>query len=337
LLTEVGGELYFSASDGVNGYELWKSDGTPDGTVIVKDIFAGSSRALPRYLTNVDGTLYFTADDGMHGREPWVYVPPGTVAARRVFYNNSFFDGNNAAAGASDDGAIETTKSALLPGGTASFANYTSHSKGINGLMVDIASPGGSISAGDFAFKVGNDNNPAAWTALAVQPTVSVRSGAGVGGSDRVTLIWPDGAIKNTWLEVSVLANANTGLAAPDVFYFGNAVGETGNSTANAQVNSSDEGLIRLNGRNALNPAPVDFRFDVNRDRLVNSTDQALTRLNATSALTALRLIALPADSSPLGPREESRAMSGAARLDLSALADAVDPVASSGRKRRRA
>jgi hypothetical protein len=224
-----------------------------------------------------------------------------------------------------------------LPGGTAGFAQYTSYSKGINGLMIDMSSPAGAITAGDFAFKVGNDNNPAVWPALAVQPSVSVRSGAGVGGSERVTLIWPDGAIKNTWLEVSVLANANTGLAAADVFYFGNAVGETGNSTTNAQVNSSDEGLIRLNGRSALNPAPVDFRFDINRDRMVNSTDQALARLNATSALTALKLIAVPAASSPLAPREESGVMSDPARLDPAALADAIDPAASPGRKRRRA
>ncbi|MDP6634887.1 MAG: hypothetical protein QGG42_08325, partial [Phycisphaerae bacterium] len=43
----------------------------------------------------------------------------------------------------------------------------------------------------------------------------------------RVTLVWPDGAIANQWVEVTVLATADTGLAAADVFYFGNAVGET--------------------------------------------------------------------------------------------------------------
>ncbi len=37
-LTNVNGTLYFRASDGSTGLELWKSDGTSTGTVLVKDI-----------------------------------------------------------------------------------------------------------------------------------------------------------------------------------------------------------------------------------------------------------------------------------------------------------
>ncbi len=37
-LTEVNGTLFFTADDGMNGSELWKSDGTEAGTVMVKDI-----------------------------------------------------------------------------------------------------------------------------------------------------------------------------------------------------------------------------------------------------------------------------------------------------------
>ena len=39
---------------------------------------------------------------------------------------------------------------------------------------------------------------------------------------------------------VTVLANETTGLAQPDVFYFGNAIGESGNSTTDAKVNAFD-------------------------------------------------------------------------------------------------
>src|SRR5262245_18159900 len=42
-LTAVGNQLFFSADDGVSGRELWKSDGTAAGTVLVKDIRPGSS------------------------------------------------------------------------------------------------------------------------------------------------------------------------------------------------------------------------------------------------------------------------------------------------------
>lgn len=34
-------KVYFVANDSLHGYELWKSDGTPDGTTIVKDINPG--------------------------------------------------------------------------------------------------------------------------------------------------------------------------------------------------------------------------------------------------------------------------------------------------------
>jgi ELWxxDGT repeat protein len=56
--------------DGI-GTELWKSDGTTAGTVMVKDISPGPRSSNPVGLTNLRGTLYFTADDGIHGRELW--------------------------------------------------------------------------------------------------------------------------------------------------------------------------------------------------------------------------------------------------------------------------
>ena len=42
-----------------------------------------------------------------------------------------------------------------------------------------------------------------------------------------------------------MLATPNTGLAEPDVFYFGNAIGEAGNQPGNAIVNATDEILAR--------------------------------------------------------------------------------------------
>jgi ELWxxDGT repeat protein len=69
--TSVGSTLYFTANNGANGVELWKSDGTTAGTTLVKDIYPGAESSRPSQLTNVNGTLYFTADDGVSGRELW--------------------------------------------------------------------------------------------------------------------------------------------------------------------------------------------------------------------------------------------------------------------------
>ncbi|WGV28052.1 ELWxxDGT repeat protein [Halotia branconii] len=70
-LVDVNGTLYFSAEDGIHGRELWKSDGTTEGTVLVKDLNLGATGSNPRNLTYLNDTLYFTADDGIHGNELW--------------------------------------------------------------------------------------------------------------------------------------------------------------------------------------------------------------------------------------------------------------------------
>ncbi|HRZ91467.1 MAG TPA: hypothetical protein P5022_01035, partial [Candidatus Paceibacterota bacterium] len=83
-------------------------------------------------------------------------------------------------------------------------------------------------------------------------------------------------------------------LAADDVFYFGNAVGESGNSGDNAQVDVSDESGARLHPRNFMNPAPVDDWYDYSRDGRVDVSDENLARRHATNFLTALQLITAP-------------------------------------------
>ena len=80
-LTVAGSKLFFTADDGVNGTELWRSEGTIESTVIVKDIRAGNQGSAPEDLTNLRGVLYFVANDGIHGKELWkTNGSPGSTA-----------------------------------------------------------------------------------------------------------------------------------------------------------------------------------------------------------------------------------------------------------------
>jgi L-ascorbate metabolism protein UlaG (beta-lactamase superfamily) len=211
---------------------------------------------------------------------------PVLVGAHLIF-NNSAFDGNDPAAGSGDDAAIAADKTRLLPGQTATFDNYSSYDKGINALAVDLRNLGPSASVADFVFKIGRSGNPDSWSAAPAPTNFSVRRGAGESGSDRVTLVWADGAIANAWLQVTIPATGN-------IFYFGNAVGESGNSAANAFVSAADEIGVRSNVTDAGEPAGIDNVYDFNRDNAVDAADELVARSNRRLLSGALPLISAP-------------------------------------------
>jgi ELWxxDGT repeat protein/VCBS repeat-containing protein len=73
------GKALFAAGDGINGCELWITDGTTAGTMLFKDIYAGTSSSYPDQITALgNGKVLFRADDGINGFELW--VTDGTAA-----------------------------------------------------------------------------------------------------------------------------------------------------------------------------------------------------------------------------------------------------------------
>lgn len=83
--TSVGRQVYFRASDGVTGTELWRSDGTEAGTHLVSDIFPGPNGSQPAEITRLGNSVVFAAFEPTGGDEPW--RSDGTDAGTERLYN----------------------------------------------------------------------------------------------------------------------------------------------------------------------------------------------------------------------------------------------------------
>ena len=80
------GMFFFAANDGVHGFGLWRSDGTPGGTQLVRVIRHGVGSSEILGFRVVGDTLFFVADDGVHGFELWRSdgTPDGTTLVRDI-------------------------------------------------------------------------------------------------------------------------------------------------------------------------------------------------------------------------------------------------------------
>jgi hypothetical protein len=290
-----------------------------------------------------------------------------SVVGRRLFYNQSGtagptvrYDGNSSAINPADDAAIATDKTAYMPGsGPATFANISSYTKGINGIMIDIAGPHGTITASSFIFRVGNNNAPSSWTTAPPPASISVRAGAGLSGSDRVEIIWNNGDITKKWLQV--VTKTSTGLPQlagyatgyGDVFYFGNALANSGlgDTSTLSTVDVIDELEARNHPQARFQNVLITNIRDYNRDAIVDVTDALAARNNATSGVSganpAVRYLNLSAGSPPNAPEGDgdgggavasaSTASSGSSSqasgpswlADSLAIASAISPGAS--------
>ena len=68
--------IYFLADDGVHGEELWRSDGTATGTVMVRDIVPIPFEKLSyETIAPTADALYLAAGSGTQGIELWRYFP----------------------------------------------------------------------------------------------------------------------------------------------------------------------------------------------------------------------------------------------------------------------
>jgi ELWxxDGT repeat protein len=94
-LSDFNGNLVLSGSNGIDGSELWISDGTEAGTYMVKDILSGPGSGFGnnglQTFTVINDILYFYADDGVYGNELW--RSDGTEAGTYLLKDIRLVDG----------------------------------------------------------------------------------------------------------------------------------------------------------------------------------------------------------------------------------------------------
>ena len=70
------GEFYMSLYTQPTGYELWKSDGTSEGTVVVHEFFSGVNGGSPQNLMAVNNNvLFMIAYSGLYYHNLFAYAP----------------------------------------------------------------------------------------------------------------------------------------------------------------------------------------------------------------------------------------------------------------------
>jgi hypothetical protein len=229
-------------------------------------------------------------------------VGPAVVIDKDLVYKNSALDGHDTTPGVVSPDA-RAWRAAMPADFAGSHFNFiTGYDKGINALFVDVSNlpPVGEggvevLSPADFRFRVGTGGDPSAWRAAPAPTGFAVHRGAGMHESDRVVFTWPDRAITNTWMQVTTLATGRTGLAAPEVFSFGNLVGDTGtfrradelDFTRTVRVDGADSAAVRANFARDTGPPEQQYanRYDHNRDRAVNVLDLMITQRNLARSL----------------------------------------------------
>lgn len=78
-LTSTGTYLLFDVKTAADGIELWRSDGTSTGTILLKDIYPGTGSSYPtNFFPYKNNLVFFAATDPAHGNEIW--TTDGTAA-----------------------------------------------------------------------------------------------------------------------------------------------------------------------------------------------------------------------------------------------------------------
>ena len=143
--SRIGRFVYFRANDGSHGSELWRTDGTSEGTTLIADINPGEGSSAPEGMKSFARRIYFAASSADTGREVWATdgtaegtslvrdINPGTADALPAvfvrFADALYFRAQDAATGLElwkTQGTADTTVlvADLHPGTEGSIPTY---------------------------------------------------------------------------------------------------------------------------------------------------------------------------------------------------------------------
>ncbi len=179
----VSGTLFFNGTDPVDGFQLWRSNGTSSGTTLVTKINAAPYAGLnPVGLANLNGTLFFGGDDGVRGPQLWrsngnasgttavTDINPGEGAgfglADAVNANGTlFFDGNDGVHGS------QLWRSNGTATGTSMVSDVSPDSGGPNPFYLT------DVSGTLFFMGAGGTNGAALWSSNGAAAGTTMVSG----------------------------------------------------------------------------------------------------------------------------------------------------------------
>ncbi len=270
-----------SASDGnvvKNNDGTWSWDWTP----------SAAFNAQPVTITGTD-------EDGGSSNISFDVTALVNVKSTNVYYKGSSFSSG----GSNVNAALDTSKVIAKSGAssqTLSYANLINTTRGINGLVFDVAGLGSGLTVADLRMRMSptglfNEaaNPPSGWV-TAPAPSNVVPTPGNSTTPTRLRVEWTDNAIANRWLQLTVLANATTGLLNPVTFYIGHLQGEVNGQIVGGGFFATTQDQTAVL---PLGTATVTSVRDLDKNGFVTTQDITAARLSI-QALRSLRVITIP-------------------------------------------
>jgi ELWxxDGT repeat protein len=150
----LNGKYIFSGTSAATGSELFITDGTPVGTILLKDIVANAGSSNPMDFMLLNGLVYFTAETPAEGRELWRTdgTPGGTSLVKDI---NPGIQGSNAG-GDYHISAIGNVLIFSAKGNDSGIELWKSDGTSVGTVMVKDINPGSADSKPDFFWPFGN-------------------------------------------------------------------------------------------------------------------------------------------------------------------------------------